>query len=79
MASAKSVLDEGLKLSPIERAGVARELIASLDGPPDGEVDEAWLAEAEQRQRDSDDDPTSLEDWAEVKNRITQRLRAART
>lgn len=78
MASAKNVLDEGLKLPAVERAGVARELIASLDGPAEEDVDEAWLAEAERRQRDAVDDPTAFEDWTGVRARIAERLRAAR-
>jgi putative addiction module component (TIGR02574 family) len=78
MASAKHVLDEGLKLPAVERASVARELIASLDGPAEEDVDEAWLAEAERRQREAGDDPAAFEDWTDVRARIAERLRAAR-
>ena len=79
MASAKHVLDEGLKLSRLERAGVARELIASLDGPAEEGVEEAWLDEAERRQREAADDSDAFEDWVDVRQRIAERLRGART
>ena len=78
MASAKHVLGEGLKLPAVERASVARELIASLDGPAEEDVEEAWLAEAERRQSEAGDDPAAFEDWTDVRARIAERLRAAR-
>jgi hypothetical protein len=77
MASAKNVLDEALKLPPGERAGVAKELIASLDGAIEQDVEEAWLLEAERRQREAGDDPAKFEDWADVRERIAARLAAA--
>jgi putative addiction module component (TIGR02574 family) len=78
VASAKSVLQHGLELPPDERAGVALELIASLDGSPDEDVEEAWLAEAERRQREAADDPAAFEPSDEVRARILNRLRAPR-
>jgi hypothetical protein len=77
MSSAKSVLDDGLKLPPNERAGVALELIASLDGASEEGVEEAWLAEAERRQREAAGD-ASFESWDAVRARILNRLRAPR-
>lgn len=77
-SSAKNVLDEGLQLPAAERAGVALELIASLDGASEDDVDEACLDEAGHRQREALDDPTALEPWSEVRRRILQRIRAAR-
>jgi hypothetical protein len=79
VASAKTILDEALKLPRGERADVVRELIASLDGPADDGVEEAWLDEAERRQREAGDDPAAFEDWTVVRERIVARLRAART
>ncbi len=79
MPSSKSVLEEALRLPRGERAGVARELIASLDDPLEDDADEAWLDEAERRQRDAAADPTQLEDWTVVRARIAARLRAVRT
>jgi putative addiction module component (TIGR02574 family) len=78
MSSAKSVLQDGLTLPPAERAGVALELIASLDGEPDQDVEEAWLAEAERRQREAADDPAAFEPWDELRTRILNRIRAPR-
>ena len=78
MSSAKSVLHDGLKLPPKERAGVALELIASLDGAPEEGVEEAWLVEAERRQREAADDPSAFESWDAVRARILNRLRAPR-
>lgn len=78
MSSAKSVLHEGLKLAPAERADIALELIASLDGPSDEGVEEAWFEEAARRQRDATDDPSAFEAWDDLRGRILARLRAPR-
>lgn len=40
---------------------------------------EAWLDEAERRQREAADDPDAVEDWVDVRQRIAERLRGART
>lgn len=77
MSSAKRVLDDGLRLPPEERASVALELIASLDGASEEGVEEAWLAEAERRQQHAADDG-SFEAWDAVRARILSRLRAPR-
>ena len=79
MTSSKSLLEQALKLPRGERAGVARELIASLDDPLEEGADEAWLDEAERRQREASADPALLEDWTLVRDRIAARLRASRT
>jgi putative addiction module component (TIGR02574 family) len=79
MTSPKSVLEQALSLPPDERAGLARDLIASLDDASDDGADEAWLEEAERRQREAAADPTQLEDWTVVRARIAARLRASRT
>ena len=78
MSSAKSVLDDALRLPPAERASVALQLIASLDGPAEDGVDEAWIAEAERRQLEAADDPAAFEAWDEVRARIVGRLRSRR-
>jgi hypothetical protein len=39
-------------LSDEQRLVLLRSLIADLDGPPDADVEEAWLAEAERRDRE---------------------------
>ena len=40
---------QAAQLSEEERAELALALIESLDGPPDGELDEAWRREIERR------------------------------
>jgi len=45
----QKVLDEALRLELRERAELAAELLASLDGEPDEEVEAAWAAEIERR------------------------------
>lgn len=78
MSSAKSVIEHGLNLPAAERAEVALQLIASLDGAPEDDVEEAWLAEAERRQRQAGDDPAAFELWDDLRARISSRLRASR-
>jgi len=45
----QKVLDEALQLDLAERAELAAELIASLDGERDDDAEEAWAAEIERR------------------------------
>lgn len=46
---ARHLLDEALRLSLTERAELAAELLASMDGPPDADAEQAWAAEIERR------------------------------
>lgn len=39
-------------LSPDEKVDVIRSLIAELDGPPDTDVEAAWLEESQRRHRE---------------------------
>jgi putative addiction module component (TIGR02574 family) len=50
-ARASDVLHEALGLLPEERAELAAELLASLDGPPDADAETAWRDEIEKRAR----------------------------
>jgi putative addiction module component (TIGR02574 family) len=47
--AAKRVLQDALELPTKERAELAADLIASLDGPADPDVEAAWAAEIERR------------------------------
>ena len=47
-ASAKSILDQALRLPANDRAALVETLILSLD-KPDSHLDSQWLAEAEDR------------------------------
>ena len=42
---AQKLLGEALDLTDEERAEVALELVASLDGPKDADAEDAWVAE----------------------------------
>jgi len=52
---ARKVLHEALELSLPERAELAADLLASLDGEPEADVEAAWAAEVERRARESPD------------------------
>lgn len=45
---------EALHLPEEQRAELAQKLLLSLDVPPDNEIEEAWLAEAQHRARELD-------------------------
>lgn len=45
---AKSIIDQALDLSPIERLQVAEQLLSSLD-QPDPQIDQLWAEECESR------------------------------
>ncbi|MBL4846750.1 MAG: addiction module protein [Planctomycetes bacterium] len=68
--AAQHVLDEALKLTAEERGALAHDLLVSLDGKPDQDVDAAWAAEAERRARKllSGEDPGHA--WDEVCARL---------
>ena len=48
-ASFKEALDLALELSPVERAALAHDLLASLDGPVDADAGQAWETEIKRR------------------------------
>ena len=50
----KALQDAVLDLPPDERASLARKLLLSLDEPPEEELVETWLLEAERRARELD-------------------------
>lgn len=79
MTAAKDLRSEALGLPRNERAGLARELLESLDGPPDADADQAWLDETERRIAEVESGRVELEDWDVVRERISARLRAIRT
>lgn len=79
MSAAKDLKSEALELPRKERAGLARELLESLDSPADEDAEEAWLDEAERRVAEVDSGQVQLEDWNLVRQRISARLRAVRS
>lgn len=69
------ILKPALKLRRSERAKVAAELIASLDGPRERDVKDAWAIELAQRIRDVRKKQITLEDWDSVRAEIGRALR----
>jgi putative addiction module component (TIGR02574 family) len=68
--AAKSVLADALRLDADARAELVSEILASLDGPPDGDAEAAWDKEIERRIRAIEAGEISLEPWEAVKRRI---------
>ena len=58
---ARKVLHEALELSLRERAELAADLLASLDGEPEPDVEAAWAAEVERRAHESPDNDVPWE------------------
>jgi putative addiction module component (TIGR02574 family) len=69
--SAEAVLDSALKLPSEDRARIAAELIASLDGTPEAGVEAAWDAEVERRIEQVDQGKVQLVDWNAVKAEVS--------
>lgn len=72
--TSEAILADALRLETAERAELAAELIASLDGPPDENVEAAWAAELDRRVAAIDAGTTKLEPWTDVKQRIEQEM-----
>ena len=70
--STEALLLDALQLQTAERAELAAELIASLDGPADSDVAAAWAAELERRVAALDAGALKLEPWEDVKRRISR-------
>ena len=73
--SADTLLDTALKLPASDRARIAAELIASLDGEPEAGAEAAWLVEIDQRIKDVEEGRVQLRDWSDVKTDVQGALR----
>jgi len=62
----QAVLATALRLTVKERAELAAELLASLDGEPDEDVEAAWAAEIERRVRRLEVEGSRGRPWQEV-------------
>jgi putative addiction module component (TIGR02574 family) len=71
----QKLLLEALDLSIKERAELAVELIASVDGGTDADVEAAWAAEIEARARRALAGESKGHDWRAVCEEIEGRLR----
>jgi putative addiction module component (TIGR02574 family) len=72
--AAEAVLANALRLDLDGRAEVAAELLASLDGPADPDVEAAWAVEIERRVAAIEAGTARLEPWADVKHRIEKEI-----
>jgi len=66
--TAQRVFDEALELDLSERAELAAELLASMDGEPDQDVDAAWAAEIQRRAERARSGEDAGRPWAEVRD-----------
>lgn len=64
---ARKLLQDAMSLPVSERAELAADLLASLDGEPDPEVEAAWAAEIERRARDAHANPDDDVAWDAVR------------
>ena len=70
-----SVLDEALKLPEAERARLAAELLASLDGEADDGVEAAWAAEVSRRKEQVRTGAAQMVPWKQVKSEVKAALK----
>jgi len=70
MIHADELRDQALQLPIKDRAALAADLLASLDGEPEADVEAAWAEEVEQRARRllSGEDPGHA--WEDVRARL---------
>lgn len=69
------LLAQALRLDPKDRAELASELLASLDGPEDLDAQSAWGEEIRRRVAALEAGTLTLEPWEAVKTRIEKTLR----
>jgi putative addiction module component (TIGR02574 family) len=69
------LLEDALKLDARERAKLASELLASLDGDADEDADAAWAAEIEERAARARSGQDLGTPWPEVRERLERHLK----
>ena len=70
----QEVLDRALQLEVAERAELAAELLASLDGEPDEDVEAAWAAEIKRRAARARSGADAGRPWVEARDRARNAL-----
>ena len=70
----EKVRTEALGLSESERAELAHNLVASLDGPAESDAEKAWDAEIVRRLAEIDSGTASLIDGEEFRRRMRARM-----
>lgn len=68
----EQIRTQALALSESDRAELARDLLKSLDGPPDPDANNAWDAEIERRLKQIDEGTVQPMDREELRRRIRQ-------
>jgi putative addiction module component (TIGR02574 family) len=64
------LLNNALRLTTAERAELAAELLASLDGEPEDDVEAAWAAEIPRRVERVRSGQAKGRPWSEVRERL---------
>jgi putative addiction module component (TIGR02574 family) len=64
---ARKLLHDAMELPLSERAELAADLLASLDGEPEAEVEAAWASEIERRAREAIANPDDDVAWETVR------------
>ena len=72
--AAENLLHEAMKLDVAERAELAAELLASLDGEPEEDVEAAWAAEIQRRIDRIEAGTEKLIPWEDVRRRIEKEI-----
>ena len=72
--AAKKLLEAASALPEDERLALASELIASVDGPADGDWESAWLAELDRRVEAAREKGEPAAEWSDVRARLLSRL-----
>jgi len=72
--AAKKLLEAASALPEGERLARASELIASVDGPPDGNWESAWLAELDRRVEAAREKGEPAPEWTDVRARVLSQL-----
>jgi hypothetical protein len=70
----QDLLRSALLLPLDERAEFAAELLASMDGEPDADVDTAWAAELERRAERALSGDSASVDWTDVHAEALRRI-----
>jgi putative addiction module component (TIGR02574 family) len=64
---ARKLLKDAMELPLSERAELVTDLLASMDGQPDADVEAAWAAEVERRAREALANPDDDVAWETVR------------
>ncbi len=71
----RQVIEQALRLPVKERAEIAAELLASIDGEGDADAEAAWAAEIERRARRAIAGDSKGTDWQVVRGRLRAKVR----